>query len=270
MLKMKDEVIKFRQLLCDVIRTQCTNNEAAVLLSGGVDSQTVIFACLELGIVPTAYTFRLKDYESRDSFYAKSLCEKFGITHKMIVVDSSTLELDFLTLANKYECRKKTQYECIYPFIHLFPHIKEQGVITGWGAYFGISRKASTSGATTNKAVFDKMRLDEFNHPNPDGRVQLRQLIKEYNKILIAPYFEQSVFDFLFQFNWGQLNKPIQKAMSVYAFNEYFSKIKVRQASNLQLDGGIDVLFESLLKSSLNKKKRLRVMDLCRDYAKNN
>ena len=41
-------------------------------------------------------------------------------------------------------CSKKTHFECVFPFLYMYPEIKEKHVLTGWGAdgYIGVSRKA--------------------------------------------------------------------------------------------------------------------------------
>ena len=54
-------------------------NDAAVLLSAGVDSSSVLFALLEAGKRVTAYSFCLDDRTSTDVKYAQITAKEFGV-----------------------------------------------------------------------------------------------------------------------------------------------------------------------------------------------
>ena len=53
-------------------------------------------------------------------------------------------------------------------------------------------------------------------------------LSKEHNKRFIAPYMDKRVKDYMYQFDWYEMNKPYQKHVVVEAFPE-FKDIKVRK-----------------------------------------
>jgi len=55
----------------------------------------------------------------------------------------------------------------------------------------------------------------------------------------------------------------------VEAFKPEFDRIgKVKKHINLQLGGGVDILFETLLHNPrINFNNRIRIMDICRDWA---
>ena len=66
--------------------------------------------------------------------------------------------------------------------------------------------------------------------------------------------------------DWYQLNQPYQKHHVRTAFN--IGK-DVKKHLNLQLDSGVNLLFERLLNNTeINYKGRTRVMDLVRDWPK--
>ena len=48
-----------------------------------------------------------------------------------ITINTNQLVNDFKLLV-ELGCRKKTQFECIYPFLYIFLEIKEQYVLSGW------------------------------------------------------------------------------------------------------------------------------------------
>ena len=120
------------------------DTEVAVLLSGGVDSLSVAFGAARVGKKITAYSFRIDVHDNYDNKKAKLTAEEFDWPHIECVVDTSRLVEDFLVLAKDYECKKKTHFECVFPFMYVYPRIIERAVLTGWGAdgYYGVSKKA--------------------------------------------------------------------------------------------------------------------------------
>ena len=77
------------------------------------------------------------------------------------------------------------------------------------------------------------------------------------------------MIDFFRQYDWYELNKPFQKHHVVTAFSEFKLIGKFKKHINLQLGSNIDKLFESLLENNkINFKKRIRIMDICRDWNK--
>ena len=57
-------------------------------------------------------------------------------------MSTDNLVEDFKTLATKYNCKKKTHFECTFPFIYLFPKIKEKYILTGVGdSHYVLSKK---------------------------------------------------------------------------------------------------------------------------------
>ena len=64
-------------------------NDAAVLLSAGVDSSSVLFALLEAGKRVTAYSFCLDDRTSTDVKYAQITAKEFGVPFVQIPLPTS-------------------------------------------------------------------------------------------------------------------------------------------------------------------------------------
>ena len=69
---------KFRNLLLDVIKNEIKNEKSiAIFFSGGTDSLTCLFTCLELGLKPILYTFHLENYISEDGFSITDSCREY-------------------------------------------------------------------------------------------------------------------------------------------------------------------------------------------------
>jgi asparagine synthetase B (glutamine-hydrolysing) len=257
----------------NIIEKECPFSRVGVLLSGGVDSLSLAFSAHRLGKKIEAYTFHLEDDISYDALKAQEVCEEFGWNCHTVVIPNYSIEdlrYQFHLLRKKYSCEKKTQLECTFPFVRVFPNIGVKHVISGIGAdgYYGVSKKAILH-YKEPKEKFDEFRTNYFKPHNVTGFRQIEQLAREHNKILIHPYiYHPEVSEFFMQYDWYQLNKPKQTQIVRDAFQEEFARVgKVKDHINLQLGSNIDHLFEKLLQDPvLNKCKRTRIMDLIRDY----
>tara|TARA_R110000868_G_scaffold84663_1_gene238585 strand:+ start:2671 stop:3474 length:804 start_codon:yes stop_codon:yes gene_type:complete len=260
--------MQIADLLQKIIKETVKAKSAALLLSGGVDSLSLGFACDALGIKVHAYTFQIGETRTEDSVSAERACLLMGWEYSLVKVPIVNLEKDFLILANEWGCKKKTQFECTFPFLHLIPQIKEKYVLSGIAAdgHYGLSKKAMIH-YRYPKEKFDLFRNNYFSQENPAGQVQQLSLLEYHGHIQCAPYLDKRVFDYFIQFDWDELNKPYQKYKVLTAYREKFQKVGRRPHMNLQLVAGVDHVFEKLLTSKLNLKNRTRVMDLCRDYS---
>ena len=59
--------------------------------------------------------------------------KKFGWNFDLTIVPTDKLVEDFKTLATKYDCRKKTQFENTFAYMYMFPKIKEKVCGDGYG-----------------------------------------------------------------------------------------------------------------------------------------
>ena len=257
------------KILCEIIERDCTSKEVGVLLSGGVDSTSLAFAALRLGKRVSAYTFHIAGYNSYDSLQAKKTAQSFGWSICDIEVPIDRIEEDFQRLASKYECKKKTHFECTFPFLYVYPEIQQSVVLSGVAAdgHYGVSKKACIH-YKEPKSLFDEFRSDYFEQKNPAGLLQQLLLASEHNIKLITPYLDEAVVQHFRKYDWYELNKPYQKHHVREAFPE-FENVKIKNHINLQLGAGIDKLFEREVLSSkkLNFNNRIRVMDICRDWS---
>lgn len=255
------------EIIVDIVEEQATENEVAVLLSAGTDSITCGIAAMRLGKKVTGYSIYINGQQTSDSLGAKDAADHFGWDFVGVDVPVDNIEEDFFTLINHYKCKKKTQVECTWPFMYVYPKIKEKVVLSGVAAdgWYGVSKRANIHFKHT-KELFDQFRNDYFGAPNPAGVRQQEQLAKENGMRLVAPYLEKSVAEWMMQHDWDFFNKPYQKSCIHDAFPE-IRALKRRNHENLQLIAGIPDYFEKLLDNrKINPYNRERVMDLVRDW----
>jgi len=243
----------------------------------------VALAAYNVGIKVIAYSFHLEGNESYDFKTAQKFSEQMGWTFKPTIVPTDNLVEDWHTLV-KLKCKKKTHFECVFPFLYVYPNITEEYVLTGWGAdgYFGVSKKAQMryGSEESNKRyheyfknnpknikTFDEARDIYFLPDNSAGLKWHNKLVEKYNKKHITPYLHSAVKEYFYLFNWEELNKPEQKHHIRNAFPELLNFGKIRKHTNLHLGAGVDKLFESLLNNSkINFNKRNRMMDVSKDW----
>jgi hypothetical protein len=136
--------VDVRRALLDEL-SQIQDREVALLLSGGIGSQSVLFALLELEKTVTCYTFTLDDRQSTDFVNAKRTAQKFASAFVPVYLptDVDVLRADLRTLRS-LGAVSKTDYECGWPMLYAYQQIGERQIVSGLGDddHFAISKKA--------------------------------------------------------------------------------------------------------------------------------
>ena len=240
-----------KKLLEDHIKNNVPDSKVAVLLSGGVDSLSVALAAEFAGKEITAYSFYLKGNKSYDFKTAEKFSKKQGWNFVSVEVPTENIVSDWHRLVD-LGCVKKTHFECVFPFLYVYPEIKEKYVLSGWvaDAYHGVSKKATMRHRP--ESTFEPETFDDFRNRYllPENRAGLQwhnYVVEKHNKIHIVPYLDSKVKNYFYQFTWEQLNRPVQKIKIRKDFTELKDYGNIRPHTNLHLGAGINKLFETLL-----------------------
>src|SRR6056300_537696 len=122
-------------IIVDIVERQSQGiDEVAVLLSAGTDSITCALAAHRLGKKVTGYSMYVNGKQTSDSLGAKDVAEHFGWDFVGVNVPVDNIADDFFTLINRYGCKKKTQVECTFPFLYVYPKIEQKVVLSGVAA----------------------------------------------------------------------------------------------------------------------------------------
>ena len=89
------------KLLVNELDKTSSDKEVAILLSGGVDSLSILFAARRLNKSITAYTFHLDNQPTYDSNKAVEVCNMFDVKCKVIEIPTGNLEVDFIVRDNE-------------------------------------------------------------------------------------------------------------------------------------------------------------------------
>jgi asparagine synthetase B (glutamine-hydrolysing) len=238
------------------------SREVALLLSGGIDSASIMFSLLEAGKVVTAYSFMLDGLMSRDFSQARINARKFNCEFIPVFLPTSIDQLKHdLLILHSLGARSKTDYECGWPMLYVYKTIKEPVRASGLSAdtHFCLSKK----GILHYKDRIDEFRRSFYTSPTWNQQHIHRRLAQQYNKQLFDPYKSKEMQEEFLGTTWVQVNKPKQKHPIVSAYPEQFRQIKILPHTNLQLgDSGIAKHFESLLTTDWNAHKGKSVVGI--------
>jgi asparagine synthetase B (glutamine-hydrolysing) len=244
------------------------SDSVGVLLSGGIDSASIMFALLELGKKVTAYSFTIDGHVSTDFSLARRNATAFGVPFVPVFLprDLGALKRDLHALALTRLATKKTDYECGWPMIHAYGAVKEPVVASGMGAdgHFCISKK----GMIHYRDRIDEFRLGLYSSPGYAQRPLHDFLARSFGKQACMPYLSDAMRAAFLGTTWEQVNKPKQKQPILDAFSQQFARMKVLPHVNLQLgDSRIAEHMAGLLKSDWNKRDARSMVAIYNDLS---
>jgi len=264
--------IKLREIfLKEVSNITKGYDNIAIALSSGKDSNSILFALLELKKKVRAYNFHVEGIESQDYINAKRNCDIFKIEFIECIIPK-IVDINIVrSFIKEFKTWRKTRVECFYPYYFLYPKVKENLLLIGLASddHFCLTKHGLIHHAKNLKDL-QEYRKEETILSYDSLRIHngiFKKLSNNSDNKTYDPFVGKEVIKWFFNKTWEEINKPIQKQALLDMFPEYFSKINLFKRMNLQGgDSGIREIFEPLLKNpEINKKGRQRVIDLYRD-----
>lgn len=225
------------------------------LLSAGIDSQSLLHACLELGKRVFTVNFTLDGRMSSDASNAKITARRFGIEHRQVFLpaDKESLQRDVRHLVEAYGCRRKTDIECSWPFVYVAEIAQDAGsLISGYrnDVYYGLTRRAAQWGCLTSLDAMNEYRREGFSEAHTGQMIAIRKLL---HCPVEFPYAHPDIQALFVDRSWSELNRPKQKYPMRLLYPDRLARSSVRPHQNLQSgDSGIAVHFEKLIDTPLN------------------
>ncbi|MCC0705113.1 hypothetical protein IC213_18820 [Clostridioides sp. ES-S-0049-02] len=250
------------------------NQKIAILFSGGMDSLSLLLSCLDLHIKPHVYSFRLSSHESQDIISVRKIINIFDLEYTEIVINNNLENLiyDASYIIKTFEVKKKTQVQCIHPFLYMVKEIKEKFILTGLCAddIYGTSRKMQVLGRK-NELDFYEKRLKKHKDIESSSYKFIKELFKIYNKNLIVPYKENNkLVKLLLSKTYNELHMPKQKNLTYENYKYEIDKYDLyRRSSNLQVNSALREWHDLLLKTDLNIKEYKSVVGIYNVIYKN-
>ena len=239
-----------------------------LLLSGGIDSASLMFGLLEVGKRVTAYSFMLDGHVSTDFALARRNARAFGVPFVPVFLprDLPSLKRDLYRLARTGKATRKTDFECGWPMLHAYPAVRERVVVSGMGAdgHFCISKK----GMIHFRDRIDDFRRGLYASPGYAQRPLHELLASAQGKVAVLPYMTDAMRAEFLGTTWDQCNRPRQKQPILDAFPDQFARMKVLPHTNLQLgDSKIAQHMSGLLRSDWNRRGAKSIVAIYNDLA---
>jgi hypothetical protein len=238
------------------------NGQAALLLSGGIDSVTVLFSMLSTGRKPDCFTFAMDGNDSADLRSSVSLCRKFGLKHHVVRIPAlleSILEDTRWTIAKIDWTRttdiKKTIVQCVHPFRHVGPVLPPLTLCGLGGDSFYLTRRQERMAARDlGDAAVSKWRRSFASDPDYSDFHIMDTCRRAHGKTIIDFYDDPGWTAWIRRFPLSATHRPIEKYASVGLWPDYWSQGKfLRQQSSFQVNSGLRDRHDLLLKGTPHK-----------------
>lgn len=237
---------------------QHKRKNVGILVSSGVDSQSILFACREAGIKPTCFSFTRDDYESTDYFCGAAIAKHFGLQHVKVPIKTNVKSVArrLFDVISKYKLTLQTDIEClsiIKPAIEVMSEYGLDVVLTGHAAdtYFGSSRRAAKFRDGREHLFREKMIAD----PNWSQRSYLTSMCKELGMKYDPPYQHPKISKLFENTTYKEVNQPGEKFVTREAFKDYFVQVPQYVHKHMNYQCGTSrfkEMFAALVDSELN------------------
>lgn len=254
-----EKIQRFRELMIEAV--QNFGAEKPLLLSGGVDSATILAAQLSLGVKPDCYTFYLQPARSNDSNVSSKMASVYGFRHRTIEMprDDEKLIADVRAIIAQIGNSFKTHVQCSHPFLYLAPAVAADGhdaalMGMGAGSLWGDNKEAAFERGRSGDEGFREFRKMCHKHPE-NSEVSCAKVAANLGVKLSDPYHYEPLAQYMLELDFQHLHKPKQKYLAVAAFGEFWRQgAWYRKNSNLQIESGLRQWHDTLLQSPLNEK----------------
>jgi len=253
------------------------DDKSVVLLSGGVDSSSIVAHLVENGITPSCLTFGLSGRDSLDIRSAKAITKYYGLTHHIIKIDRARLEPLVRQTIGIIKTSRKTHVQCALPLIPTCELMLELGYNSAYVGYaigdvLPCGRKASvaySSGGDKSWCEWRKNKFDTSNKNKNSSYISMDAIFKHFNLSMVDPYRNNHIRE-LVNFSYDELMKPKQKIILIKAYPNFFVSGGgfYRKQASYQVISGMREWHDTLLSTQLNKRKLKSIVGIYNDILK--
>lgn len=230
-----------------------------VLLSGGVDSSTILAATIALGDRPRCYTFTVGDSDSIDLRVSRLMCDAYDL--ELVVVriprDVDVLTADVESLIRELGTSRKTAVQCCHPIAYLADRISEDGfdrAFVGTGGVVEDNRKCAVILHREGEEAARAYRRSQLLDTEGSATWHMHATARRRGVRLVEPYSTQPHADHALSLNVAEINRPKQKGIALRAFPEFWrGRPWYRKNQPLQCASRLREFHDVLLKTPLNR-----------------
>lgn len=204
--------------------------DAPLLLSGGMDSMSILAGLWTLGRRPDCVTYRLASTYSKDVAVATRITTDLETPlHRVLVPeDESQLREDVLS-AIRIVGSRKTRVECALPMLYLARKVRELGADVALVGDPGIIEDVRAYQVGVNAANGEEteelraLRLRGYGDVGP-GSAAMREAASSQGVSLVGPYSLEPIASTGLAMEPWRVNHPLQKGIALRAFPDVFGE----------------------------------------------
>lgn len=211
-----------KQITSDMVDA-VDKSKIGLMLSGGVDSTTILWQLLELGVRPRLYTIQIPtvDKDSKDTARAKALAERYSLPLQLVTMpqDEDQLVRDISDLSDSVELRSRADFEVLIMYSYLMRSARDEGCTTIFSgvadeAIHIVGRKGETRGRTGRISLSEAnfRRMLSCGNPQTESIVQLASSHGLNIGLPLMPLAHSQPY---FDVPWKVMNVPRLKAITM-------------------------------------------------------
>lgn len=259
----------FRKLAIECCRPY---SEAALLLSGGVDSATMLAALLSEGVKPSVFTFRLSGYESSDFKVARDMAREFGLPFHPVIIPQTVDALinDVYRVIRLIRTGRKTHIQCCHPMLYVADAVREAGLTTAiWAStldfVFGSNRRAQVALRAGGQEAFTAYRRKAAADPDSSD-ASIEATFASRGVALRDPFNNPALIEFMLERTSNDMHYKMQKGIAVRAFPEFWQRgAWYRPHDSYQINSRLREFHDVLLSQPINRRKSRAVVAIYND-----
>lgn len=262
---------RYRELFLDVLAPLA---DAPLMLSGGVDSATILAGLLVLGKRPDCFTLQLGEQRSADVAVAEQMVRAFGVPYHLVRIERSDAQLlaDVRRMIDVLQTTAKCCIQCGQGAYHLALAVRAFGAdvaLTGTGSVVEDNRECAvilhTQGEEAARAYRRRTAVRAAGDVM-DGTKAMHVAALAAGVRMLEVYSREPLLSYALALDMAEINRPVQKGLALRAFPEFWSAGKFyRENSSMQVNAGIREWHDTLLRSEYNKRGARAVVAVYND-----
>lgn len=239
-------VDRFRAALVDACRN--ISDESVLLLSGGLDSGSILAACVEAGVQPYIVTASFGEFPNEDNRLAiaraRAIAPGFRIFHLPIPRDDDAAVRHIKQAIRIVGHPRKTAIEVgqmVFPLVDWLSQSGCTAVVNGMvgGVLWGATKEAVMAYHKGGYEAWQAARLDDYewelkDEPTSATRMT-RKVVQDAGMLFLDPLLATA--DLLLDCTYDQLNRPKIKQLALDAFPAL--KLTPTRTGGLQVVSGV-------------------------------
>ena len=270
----KEHAREFRDIFTNNIKKSLPKKPVGLAMSGGIDSVSIFFALLDLGVDFECYTFYQKGYESGDLKESLRYCKHYGVKINLIELSSdvSCIYKEISELM-PFIGKKvgKIKIETMRPLKILFEKCNHDFILNGLSAdpYQPYRRNISLVLKNFGESEVIKRGFRLSLQEKPDSMNLLSKKMGESFGInFFDAYCHKDIEKYFLKFPLKSLLSP-HKNLVTLAYKTEFDKMGgFRKHESFQINSKINEFHQKLLNSKYNKRNSKAVIAIYNDIKK--